>query len=369
MHRSECEQVIDYLAKKGYTRTEAVLRAESSNQEISESMLNLRPPPSASPPKYIEVFDSLKNWVEDSLDVYKPELQRILWPIFVYSFLELVAKNHDGLSHRFMDSFRAPFVQEHGEDLRTLQTLSMARHVEENSLAKRYRENKYRLAMSQPAYMNLMQFLETMGDKGKLIINIIEQSCNIKQSERASDNRFSLVAILARGKELQDYPDEDEGIPGHPAGSVYDDEDTNHTRVLRKMKLGKRMMEADLEGDVRADLLDLDAKAPPAPGLPSLVETHEEVNIKQEPDDETPAASEPPLPPSTARSAAMEVQKIRENRDRFKIESRTGGIGPGLSACMFTFHNTFDRLVAIICPRPETDQALQYQLSRLFRRR
>jgi len=32
-------QVIDYLAKKGYTRTEAMLRMESANQEIDGRQL------------------------------------------------------------------------------------------------------------------------------------------------------------------------------------------------------------------------------------------------------------------------------------------------------------------------------------------
>lgn len=43
----------------------------------------------------------------------------------------------------------------------------------------------------------------------------------------------------------------------------------------------------------------------------------------------------------------MEVQKIKENRDRFKIEGRTGGVGPGVSVTMFTFHNTFDNVNCI----------------------
>jgi transcription initiation factor TFIID subunit 5 len=43
----------------------------------------------------------------------------------------------------------------------------------------------------------------------------------------------------------------------------------------------------------------------------------------------------------------MEVQKIKENRDRLKIDSRTGGIGPGLSVVMYTFHNTSDNICCI----------------------
>ena len=33
----------------------------------------------------------------------------------------------------------------------------------------------------------------------------------------------------------------------------------------------------------------------------------------------------------------MEVQRIKENRDRFRIEGRSGGVGPGVSVTMFTF--------------------------------
>ncbi|KAM0115746.1 Transcription initiation factor TFIID subunit 5 [Aspergillus fumigatus] len=61
--------VIDYLAKKGYSRTEAMLRMESANQEIDGRPL----PPLGEDarPKYRMGFDILKAWVEDNLDLYK----------------------------------------------------------------------------------------------------------------------------------------------------------------------------------------------------------------------------------------------------------------------------------------------------------
>lgn len=64
--------------------------------------------------------------------------------------------------------------------------------------------------------------------------------------------------------------------------------------------------------------------------------------IKKEEDEDAPTRADIPYPPSTARDVAMEVQKVKENRDRFKIEGRTGGVGPAVSVCMFTFHNTHD---------------------------
>jgi transcription initiation factor TFIID subunit 5 len=123
--------------------------------------------------------------------------------------------------------------------------------------------------------------------------------------------------------------------------------DPNVGNNLATLKLGKMPMEKDCEEDVRGDLMDLDLEIPPAPGQPSLVQTHEQVNIKQEDEDEGPNRTEIPFPPSTARDVALEVQKIRENRDRIKIESRTGGIGPALSVVMYTFHNTHDSITCL----------------------
>jgi transcription initiation factor TFIID subunit 5 len=65
--------------------------------------------------------------------------------------------------------------------------------------------------------------------------------------------------------------------------------------------------------------------------------------IKKEEDEDAPSHAEIAYPPSTARDVAMEVQRVKENRDRFRIEGRTGGVGIACSVCLFTFHNTYDR--------------------------
>jgi transcription initiation factor TFIID subunit 5 len=100
-------------------------------------------------------------------------------------------------------------------------------------------------------------------------------------------------------------------------------------------------MEPALEEDVRAELADEDAKEAPVPGRNTLVQEFDQM-IKKEEDDEAPTRADIPFPPSTARDVRMEVMKVKENRDRYKIEGRTGGVGPGVSVCMFTFHNTYD---------------------------
>ncbi|KAL4907492.1 hypothetical protein BDW74DRAFT_125019 [Aspergillus multicolor] len=332
--------VIDYLAKKGYSRTEAMLRMESANQEIDG-----RPLPQLGEearPKYRMGFDLLKVWVEDNLDLYKPELRRVLWPLFVYSFLNMVTSLYTPEARQFFDNNKNLFLPEHTEDVRALEPISLPEHVQDNSIAKLYRGNKYRLVLSNPAFGALMQFLESKQKEGGSVMSAILSSfCTIITKERAADDRFSFAALLSQAGMGQSFPTEDEGIPGHHPGSAYTGDNPAMAGTLPRLRLAKLSMEEALEGDVRAELADEDAKVPPGPGQNSLTQEFEQM-IKKEEEDEAPSRADIPYPPSTARDVAIEVQKVKENRDRFRIESRTGGVGPAVSVCMFTFHNTYD---------------------------
>ncbi|QSS56796.1 transcription initiation factor TFIID subunit 5 [Histoplasma capsulatum var. duboisii H88] len=337
--------VIDYLAKKGYSRTEAMLRMESANQEIDGRPL---PPASEeSRPKFKLAFDMTRKWIEDNLDIYKPELRRVLWPLFVYSYLNLITSLVPLEGRQFFETNKSLFLPEHSEDIRALEPISLPEHVQENSVAKLYRNNKYRLTLSNPAFSNLMQFLESKQKEGGTVMSAILSSyCTIITKDRAADDRFSFAAMLGRANDSAGIPAEDEGIPGHHPGSAYTGDNPAMAGTLPRLKLGKLPMEPLLEGDVRAELEEADTKDPPTGGRPSLVQ-HFEQMIKKEEDEEAPTRAEIPYPPSVARDVAMEVQKVKENRDRFKIEGRTGGVGPAISVCMFTFHNTYDSINCI----------------------
>jgi transcription initiation factor TFIID subunit 5 len=313
---------------------------ESASQEIDG-----RPLPQLGEdarPKYKTGFDLTKVWVEDNLDLYKPELKRVLWPLFVYSFLNLAASFLPQETKQFFEANKHLFLPEHAEDIRALEPISLPEHIQDNSTAKLYRSHKYRLIFSNPAFSNLMQFLEKHQKEGGNIMSAILSSfCTVVTRERAADDRFSFTTILGRAGESQTYPDEDEGIPGHHPGSAYTGDNAAMTGTLPRLKLGKLPMEQQLESDVKAEVTELDARQPPMAGQNSYVQEYEHM-IKREDDEDAPTRAEIPYPPSTARDVAMEVQRVMENRDRFRIDTRTGGVGPAVSVCMFTFHNTYD---------------------------
>lgn len=341
--------VIDYLAKKGYHKTEATLRAESANQEIPK-MDETKP----NTPQQIhtDAYTKLQAWADDALDMYKPEVERLLWPLFIYIYLSLVEKAHKSEDCvKFWRRFSEAFRKEREHDLQLLQNTTLPEHLQQDGEAKRYLTNKYRISLSSPAYMYFVTFLEsqTFRDASTkaqyaLLIKILENNIDLRQVDRASDDRYSFASIILRSQEDGDLPPDDEGIPGHRSGNSIVTDQSNVGNTLANLKLGKLQMDKDTEEDVRADLGELDLKVPPQPGQPSLVETHEKVNIKVEEEDDGPTRAEIPFPVSTSRDVHMEVTKIRESRDRLKVEGRTGGIGPGVSICMYTFHNSGDSI-------------------------
>lgn len=275
-------------------------------------------------------------------NLLQADLRRLLWPVFVYSFLNIVSDYYPKESRTFFNAFRSHFEDEHESDLRALGPISLPEHILTNTVAKIYRDYRYRVTLSQVAFYNLIQFLESKEKEGgAVIISVIQSSITVVTVERAADDQYTLTRLLQRARAGEDFPAEDEGIPGHHPGSANIDRN-NVSTVLTKLKLGPLPMEGDLMNDVRAELEEEDARTPPGDGQPSLTENFEQ-QIKREESEDAPSRNDVPLPLSVARDVAMEVQKVKENRDRFKIEGRTGGVGPGISVTMFTFHNTHDR--------------------------
>ena len=238
--------------------------------------------------------------------------------------------------------FRNDYEAEHENDVRALATISLPEHLQSHEIAKIYRGNKYRVTTSQVAFYNLIQFLESKEkDGGALLVGIIQTFLHVVTVDRAADEQYSLARMINRAKTVESFPAEDEGIPGHNPGSANVDQAAGSS-VLTRLRLGPMPRDSDLLGDVRAELQEEDAKNPPAAGQESLGQ-HFEQQIKREESEDAPTRTELQLPPSVARDVATEVQKVKEDRDRFKIEARSGGVGPGVSVTMFTFHNTHDR--------------------------
>ncbi|KAL2269102.1 hypothetical protein VTJ83DRAFT_3948 [Remersonia thermophila] len=327
--------VTDYLKKKGFTKTEAVFRQETAYLGPDGRPAHRNDDP--GPKKYLKAFLLLKTWIENNLDIYKFELKKLVWPVFVYSYLELVAQGYTDDAKHFLETLRPHLDAAYQEALGVLATVTLPQHVKENQTAQLYRGNKYRIPLNQSLSGNLFHFLEREADEGgSTITYILQTHCIVETSARGPIEPYSFEAIYRRAQNLDlDEVDAQEGIPGVFTGVT--NRDVLDTSA--KLKLGPLPMEPELKEDVRAELEEEDQRYPPADGRPTLVEEFDR-RIKREESADAPSRADLPLPPSRARDVVMEMQKVRENRDRFVIEGRTGGIGIPVSACMFTLHNT-----------------------------
>lgn len=298
--------------------------------------------------KAIKAFDLLRKYTEDNLDLYRPELRKLMWPIFVYSYLDLVREFYTKDAETFFGAYQSLFERDHDDDIKSLRQVRLPTHLQESRIAKLYAENKYRITLTTMPFYNMIQFLESrIFEGGQALMDVIRDHLNIVTVDRTATAEKSIAAILASGQGEDDLPQEDEGIPGHAPGhplTARHDPEADAARI--RLQLGSYPQDEELQDDVRAALQDVDAKDLPRAGQSTLVDEFEQ-RIKREPTEDGPSRDTVPLPPSLARDVSMEVQKIIEHRDRYKMEGRTGGIGPAVSVTMYTFHNTYDSVNCI----------------------
>lgn len=88
--------VMEYLTKKGFHKAETMLRLEASQMQeattIGEGYRKLTDPLFGSSS---EAYELLREFIEQSLDIYKQEMARILWPTFAYLFMDLLAEGKE----------------------------------------------------------------------------------------------------------------------------------------------------------------------------------------------------------------------------------------------------------------------------------
>ena len=261
------------------------------------------------------------------------ELERLLWPIFVQSYIELVQEGDPSEAHKFLLKFQYLFANEHVEELATLRVACTPDLMEINSWVRTFRANRYRVVLSSFPYENLRQYLYARVERGgPLLLKVMTSSTVIKKTDSSGYN-LDQLASLTLFKLLERYvPNDDEGITPAVEGSDLGDPQPPLT-------LGPLPMDAELLVDVRLELGEEDEREPPTEGRATLVEEFER-HIKREAAEDSPSTTDLPMPPSSAADVQMEMQRTREHRARIKLEKSDTGLFPGVHICQFTLHNT-----------------------------
>ncbi|CCC68304.1 hypothetical protein NCAS_0B02200 [Naumovozyma castellii] len=428
--------VLEYLNKKGYHRTEAMLRAESGRtltpqdkQSPANTQTGKLPEPSTmaitadkgakpvsnphlplkrnneggvvsneelnsvtSPESYIRAYSMLKSWVDSSLEIYRPELHYILYPIFIYLFLNLVIKD-PVVARRFFDKFSSDFRILHGTEINRLFSVNSVDHIKENEVASAFQSNRYRITISRTTLNLLLYFLnenESVG--GSLIIGIINQHLDpnvmdvVLEKEKLADG-IKLLSDGNAGKinselnsaevKLGPFPKDEEFVKEIETElKIKDDQerqqqqqngtttDASKRTLMQEYKAmnnepyetpvptddsNKENNEQDKENTTDKAQTEQDATTPaptstlePPANTTVTVKTEEKSTTSSKPviageNLEAPSKDILPLPPKTALDLKLEIQKVKESRDSIKLDNLQAALP---SVCMYTFHNT-----------------------------
>lgn len=416
--------VLEYLNKKGYHKTEAMLRAESGrtltpqNRDSLKTNKNAKiPEPSQNPPgtnrnikpvtnppgvigikrdadggivsrqlhdikvpeNYIRAYSLLKNWVDSSLEIYKSELRYIMYPIFIYMFLNLVKKDVFQ-ARRLFDRYSSDFKLYHSSEINRLFSVNSVDHIKENEIASAFNDNRYRITISRTVFNLLLYFLnenESVG--GSLIISIINQYLEpnvvntVSSKSQLADgiktlkNKDSTIGIdsniNSKPVKLGPFPrDEDYVKEVETELKIRDDQErqqleqakgdstndpNNQTEETSKVVQHSttllneyRMLNHEIpresqsgsfssDGKEKNDTVDdKDSKSKIANNR-VILQTNEKL--------ESPSRDSLPLPPKTALDIKLEIQKVKESRDAIRLDNLQVSLP---TVCMYTFYNT-----------------------------
>nr|XP_009798805.1 PREDICTED: transcription initiation factor TFIID subunit 5-like [Nicotiana sylvestris]XP_009798806.1 PREDICTED: transcription initiation factor TFIID subunit 5-like [Nicotiana sylvestris] len=189
MDEEEIEKaVVAYLKKKGFKQTELAFQEEQQlnkntnsqlDPDITKKILSFSEF-ETGPERYQEEYSKLRSWAYSSLDLYKHELLRVLYPVFIHCFMELVARGHIQEARAFFDSYREDHEMMHLRDLQKLEGVLSPSHLKEMEFAHSIRLSKVNIKMCQYSYDLLLQYLHKT--ESITMLGIINERINFQVS-------------------------------------------------------------------------------------------------------------------------------------------------------------------------------------------
>ncbi|KAI9205820.1 WD40-repeat-containing domain protein [Polychytrium aggregatum] len=319
--------VANYLRARGFKQAEVAFKQDAQIKPLG----SLEQPPSkdgiasisipdlvaffneresSDPAAFESSFGQLRRWVDESIDKYKTELRKILFPVYVNFYLDLISRGLGDKARHFLDAFRLDFIEEHGQDIQRLSSILEPHHIQENEFAQLFRKSKYTVILSRYSYELLIAFLQD--NKLFLLLRIVNQHINIQATS--------------------DYPTlTTEEIPeiGILTESVGQWSQFNSQPVL----LGELPSDAALFAEIEKACKDESTDAALKDAL---------MKIKKEAASDSPARDAIPLPPQRYHELAKEAKELQLLRSAVRTAPASS-----ISICSYTFHNTFNSLTSI----------------------
>ncbi|KAJ0984292.1 hypothetical protein J5N97_002648 [Dioscorea zingiberensis] len=195
------KKVIAYLKRKGFMQTELALQEELGR--LSSSSHPDLPRTENGVARYHDGYSKLRSWAYSSLDLYKHELLRVLYPVFIHCFMDLVAAGHMQDARVFFRTFREDHDLMHLRDLQKLEGVLSPQHLEEMELARSLRHSKVNIKLCEYSYDLLLQYLQKT--QALTMLGVINEHINFQvspgQPTSISDDA-DVVSLIGSSQEI-----------------------------------------------------------------------------------------------------------------------------------------------------------------------
>ncbi len=116
---------------------------------------------------YTASFQELYSFVAGLIDIYREDLKRLLYPIFIYCLLDLVHLQKPEEFKRFFDA-NCSFIQEAGfegrlVEMEQLKKLRSEQDIDHNPVAKQFWNSRASVRISEQSFDLLTRFLHDHG--------------------------------------------------------------------------------------------------------------------------------------------------------------------------------------------------------------
>ena len=156
----------------------------------------------SNPNVYEENYKQLLKFVDGSLDSYRHELCKLLYPVFVHMYLELVSSDHSDQAVSFMNMFGKKQELAYTRDI---QRLAMVTHTRDfsihNEVIQTFRDSTllYTIKMSRDSHNYLKRFLQDKAQassgKAPILVNIIQEHLFIDVYDGLTRTKANVEAI------------------------------------------------------------------------------------------------------------------------------------------------------------------------------
>ncbi|KAG2498907.1 hypothetical protein HYH03_003098 [Edaphochlamys debaryana] len=172
---------------------------------------------------YTDMYEQFAGWVDNSLDMYRPELRQLLHPVFLHCYLQLVERDAAAPAAALMAKYRSRVLSGHGgqprravaSDLQQLASITSRHHLRSSPFAAGLQAGKTAVPLSPYAHDLLMRFLHNGGARTLPLLSVVNGHIDLQVLEGLP--RGAAAAVTAAEEEGDDWGVDEAGPDAGPA--------------------------------------------------------------------------------------------------------------------------------------------------------